>query len=269
MAKKDKKGNNVHQLEVITEQQVTTVDLPDEKAANQEDYEKLAAEGMVVGSIIAIIGQPKANADTTFDETLHVIKAAAENVYDNFTILHQPDVPMLSKEHMAKEYGGLAADPKASGYIADIERSLDLMQVGTALQSVGFESMSDLEDRAEKDRWDALTPEQQLAELNSRKAYREKQDAEWAERAEEERQKAVADAFAIAEKWAHKDDLRPSEISHGVAHDMFERYGALRSPVAGDGYTNPGQDYRNHYESQLKERIESRTQRAAQELFGK
>lgn len=81
----------------------------------------------------------------------------------------------------------------------------------------------------------------------------------------------VRDTVNTASTWGEREELSPMERCHGVAHELYQQFGAT-AVISSDGdvvAVDPGTCYAGRYEAHFADKIKERSIRAAKELFGK
>jgi hypothetical protein len=204
-----------------------------------------------LGSVITIVGQPKeANTNLATQELYEL----AGTMFDNFEISHLPSVNIDNE--INEEEGSPFNTPEG--------------RAAAILFSNVLSAADQAEDEAEAARYASLTPEQRQRENDEQRDHYKQMIAELHTNAEQERSKALANYFDVAQKWATYPGLTPVERCHGVAHDLYIQYGPTDG-MGADGkrvqYVRTD-DYGSYYNQQLVDQIQSRSIRAAKELFG-
>ncbi len=111
--------------------------------------------------------------------------------------------------------------------------------------------------------------DEQYAAIDAMVAKRLREDKE---RREDERTIQRHAFFNTAEKWAEKPDLNGDERCHGVAHDLYRRFGTThmvhpdtQMPVVGS--KELGEDYGRLYDNIKASNIQAKLMRSAADLF--
>lgn len=242
-------------------------------------------------SIITVSGIPK-NNDTDYLQM--VLRDIVDSTRGNMTDIEigvVPDAPDITVAKL-KAHGGfdeeitkriVALNQRGVGVPYDVESFSRAQAAFICIlqRTMGFEGQ--IEDLEETTR----TPEEKAkAEQESKDIYaqRDQQNELRFKQYVEERKNELDHAFGVAEQWANKPDLTAEERCHGVAHDMYKKYGAEARPF--QGYTDlpgqkthfdkvqqkayptrAGQAYSDEYNRRNQTKIQKRAMRAAGFLF--
>lgn len=219
---------------------------------------------LISGNVITIMGIPKPDADSAFNEAIMNITDYAAKVFERFEIGHTP-------VYMGEKFDECLIDETGNPEKDMQELNTPIGRAAATLFVNVLDQAAVAEAEAERARYEALSPEERAAEdaghrENARRIYREA-----SEQAEARREQKLDEFFGVAQKWATLPDLTATERCHGVAHDFYLKYGV-------DGGVNPengrsvdfnrSDDYGRKYDHNFADDIRTRQIRAAKELFG-